>query len=156
MRNRTQSSSSTRGKLGGWAVNGFSRAWLAAISIAVQPAIINEAKAQNMTAETNRVFELRVYHVLPGGVPAVVAKFRDMWAKLLDKHNLKVVGSWEGEDNTFVYIVAHRNREDSKRNWDAMRADSEFLAIKKSDTADKAIDKIDSTYMAPTDFSLIR
>src|SRR6185437_3093318 len=74
-------------------------AWLAAASIAVSPALINRAKAESMTAETSRVFELRVYHVLPGKMPAVEAQFRDAWAQLLDKHNLKVVGYWEAEDN---------------------------------------------------------
>lgn len=156
MRNRVESGSSTRGKLARWALYGISLAWLAAAWIAVSPALINEAEAESMTAESNRVFELRVYHVLPGKMLTVEVQFRDAWAKLLDKHNLKVVGYWKAEDNTFVYIVAHQSRDDAKKNWDALRADPEYLAIKKSESGDKTVDKIDSTYMDPTDFSLIR
>src|SRR5207237_3638656 len=134
--------SSTRGKLAKLGVYGISLAWLAAASIAVSPALISGAKAENMTAETSRVFELRVYHVLPGKMPTVEAQFRDAWSQLLDKHNLKVVGYWEAEDNTFVYIVAHQSRSDAKKNWDALRADPNYLALKKSESGDKTIDKI--------------
>jgi hypothetical protein len=157
MRKRFESSLSSLRKFGGWAVFAISLAWLAVASVAVPSALISEAKAESMTAKANRVFELRVYHALPGRMPALEAQFRDVWEKLLDKHNLKVVGYWEAEDNTFVYIVAHRSREDAKRTWDAMRADPEFQAAKKElDMADKTVGKIDSTYMEPTDFSPIR
>jgi hypothetical protein len=154
--NRAEHGSFTRGNLVKLAAYGISLAWLAAASIAVSPALINRAKAESMTAETSRVFELRVYHVLPGKMPAVEAQFRDAWAQLLDKHNLKVVGYWEAEDNTFVYIVAHKSRGDAKKNWDALRADPEYLALKKSEMADKTLDKVDSTYMEPTEFSPMR
>lgn len=156
MRNRVKLGASTRGKFAKLAVYRISLAWLAAASIAVSPALINETKAESMTAESSRVFELRVYHVLPGKMPAVEAQFRDAWAQLLDKHNLKVVGYWEAEDKTFVYIVAHRSRDDAKKNWDALRADPEYLTLKKSEMADKTLDKVDSTYMEPTDFSPMR
>ena len=43
--------------------------------------------------------------------------------------------------------------EDAKKNWDAMRADPEFQAVLKSEQTEKTVEKIDSTYMRPTDFS---
>ncbi len=158
MRNRLQIVSSTRGRFAKSGVYGISLAWLAAASIAVSPALISGAKAENMTAETSRVFELRVYHVLPGKMPTLEAQFRDPLSRLLDKHNLKVVGYWEADDNTFVYIVAHQSRGDAKKNWDAMRADPEYLALKKLEleSGDKTQDKVDSTYMQPTDYSPLR
>src|ERR1700687_3472356 len=136
MRNRVAIGSSARRKFAKSAVYGFSLAWLAAASIAASPALINGAKAESMTAETSRVFELRVYHVLPGKMRTVEAQFRDAWAQLLDKHSLKVVGYWKAEDNTFVYIVAHQSRDDAKKNWDALRADPDYLALKKSESGD--------------------
>jgi hypothetical protein len=109
-------------------------------------------------ADSNRVFELRVYHAVPGKVQALEARFRDTASKLLAKHNLQAVGYWVPEDgpafeNTFVYILAHPSREEAKQNWDAMRADPGLLEMLKSEQTDKLVEKIDSAYMRPTDFS---
>ena len=109
-------------------------------------------------ADSNRVFELRVYHAVPGKLPALESRFRDTASKLLAKHDLKAVGYWVPEDapasdNTFIYILAHPSREQAKKNWDAMFADPEFQEMMKSEQADKLVEKVDSTYMHPTDFS---
>ena len=68
------------------------------------------------------------------------------------------MGYWVPEetpawDNTFIFIVAHSNREEAKKNWDAMRADPEFQEVIKSEQANKSVEKIDVVYMRPTDFS---
>jgi NIPSNAP len=112
-------------------------------------------------ADSNRVFELRVYHTLSGKVPALESRFRDTNSKLLAKHHLKVVGYWVPEgtpdwDNTFVYLVAHSSQEEAKKNWDAMMADPEFQEVIKSEQANKLVEKIDRTYMRPTDFSPLK
>ena len=109
-------------------------------------------------AEGNRVFELRLYHAVPGKMPALESRFRDTTSKLLAKHDLKVVGYWvpadaPGWDNTFIFMLAHPSLEDAKKNWDAMRADPDFQAMLKSEQTEKTVEKIDSTYMRPTDFS---
>ncbi|MGB0046168.1 MAG: NIPSNAP family protein [Terriglobales bacterium] len=112
-------------------------------------------------ADSNRIFELRVYHTLPGKAPLLESRFRDTTSKLLAKHNLKVVGDWVPEgapdwDNTLVDILAHPSREEAKKNWDAMMADPEFQEVIKSEQANKLVEKIDSTYMRPTDFSQMK
>jgi hypothetical protein len=116
------------------------------------------AHTNQVRADSNRVFELRVYHTVPGKVPELEAKFRDTLSKLLAKHDLKVVGYWVPEDapawdNTFIFMVAHSSREEAKKNWDAMMADPEFQEVIKSEQANKLVEKIDRTYMRPTDFS---
>jgi len=86
------------------------------------------------------------------------SRFRDTASKLLAKHDLKAVGYWVPEDasafdNTFIYIVAHPSREEAKKNWDAMHADPGFQEMVKSEQTDKLVERVDSTYMHPTDFS---
>jgi NIPSNAP len=109
-------------------------------------------------ADSNRVFELRVYHAVPGKLPALESRFRDTTSKLLAKHDLNVVGYWIPEgapawDNTFVDILAYTSREEAKKNWTAFVADPEFQEVIKSEQANKLVEKEDSTYMHPTDFS---
>ena len=116
------------------------------------------AHIDRVRADSNHVFELRIYHTLPGKVPALESRFRDTNSKLLAKHELKVVGYWVPEgapdwDNTFVYLVAHSSQEEAKNNWEAMMADPEFQEVIKSEQANQLVEKIDRTYMRPTDFS---
>jgi hypothetical protein len=116
------------------------------------------AQVNQARADSNRVFELRVYHTLPGKVPELESQFRDTTSKLLAKHDLKVVGYWVPEgapawDNTFIVMVAHSSREEAKKNWDAFRADPAFQEVIKSEQANKRVETIDVTYMRPTDFS---
>jgi len=109
-------------------------------------------------ADSNRLFELRVYHAVPGKVPALESRFRDTTAKLLAKHDLTVVGYWvpedaPGWDNTFVSLMAYPSREEANKNWAALLADPEFQAVIKSEQANKLVVKEDSIFMDPTDFS---
>src|SRR5208282_6366177 len=103
---------------------------------------INQVRADN-----NRVFELRVYHTVPGKVLALESRFRDTTSKLLAKHDLKAVGYWvtDGDapalDNTFIYILVHPSREEAKKNWDAFGADPEFQEVIKSEQANKLVEK---------------
>jgi hypothetical protein len=143
-----------RWKFEGWTVCGIALVSFAAgLLITARLAHTNQVRA-----DSNRVFELRIYHTVPGKVPALESRFRDTASKLLAKHDLDVVGYWVPEgalawDNTFIYIVAHHSREEAKKNWDAMRADPGFQEMAKSEQTDKLVEKVDLTYMHPTDFS---
>jgi NIPSNAP len=138
----------------GWTVCAIALISFAAGSLMTARLVqINRVKA-----DSNRVFELRVYHTVPGTVPELESRFRDTTSKILAKHDLKVVGYWVPEgapawDNTFIFMVAHSSREEAKKNWDAMRADPAFQEVLKSEETDKTVEKVDSTYMHPTDFS---
>ncbi len=142
-----------------WKSKGYSVCAIALLSftagslVAAHLAYIDHARA-----DSNRVFELRIYHTVPGKLPALESRFRDIYSKLLAKHNLQVVGYWVPEgaadwDNTFVYLVAHSSREEAKKNWDAMLADPEVQEAIKSEEANKLVEKIDRAYMRSTDFS---
>ena len=143
----------------GWKSIGWTVCGIAVVSFAVGSLITARlAHLSQVRADSNRVFELRVYHAVPGKVPALESRFRDTIPKLFAKHDLKVVGYWVPEDapawdNTFIFMLAHPSREEAKKNWDAFRADPEFQEVLKSEEANKTVEKIDSTYMRPTDFS---
>lgn len=118
-------------------------------------------RTSKVRADSNRVFELRVYHALPGKVSTLEARFRDKTSKILARHNLTVVGYWVSSDsstadNDFIWVVAYPTLEEGKRNWDAMLADPEFQELIKEEQVEKLVEKVDKTYMRPTDFSAIK
>jgi hypothetical protein len=117
-----------------------------------------------VSADGNRVFELMIYHTVPGKVPALESIFRDV-ARLQTEYNLNVVGYWvPNEDpawkNTFIYLVVHSSREKAEANWRALHADPRFLPYRKS--AEPLIEKVngdynvDEIYMRPADFSAMK
>lgn len=117
-------------------------------------------RTSSAQAASNRVFELRIYHTVPGKTSALQSEFREKVTKLFAKHDLKAIGYWAPEDapaseNTFVYILAHPSRDAAKQHWAAFQADPAFKEMIQSQQTPetKLVEKVDSTYMDPTDFS---
>jgi hypothetical protein len=108
---------------------------------------------------STEVFELRVYHAAEGKLPALLARFRDHTDKLFARHGLKSVAYWTPADepqknNTLIYILQHPSREAAAANWKAFQDDPDWKSVKaKSEENGPLTVKIDSTYMAYTDFS---
>lgn len=121
-------------------------------------------RLSRVNADSHRVFELMVYHTVPGKVPALESIFRDV-SKLQTRHALDVIGYWVPNDdpawaNTFIYLVAHPSREEAKKNWDALHADPDFPEYRKQavpliEKVDDAF-HVDEVYMRPTDFSAMK
>jgi hypothetical protein len=119
---------------------------------------------KQVRADSNRVFELMVYHTMPGKVPALESIFRDV-SKLQAQHALNVLGYWVPNDdpawaNTFIYLVAHPSQEEAKKNWAALHADPAFPEYRKQavpliERVDDAY-KVDEVYMRPTDYSAMK
>jgi NIPSNAP len=121
-------------------------------------------RIKGVRADSNRVFELMIYHTVPGKVPDLESIFRNV-SQMQTKYGLNVVGYWEPNEDpawkdTFVYIVAHPSREAADANWHALHADPAFLPYRKA--AEPLIEKIngdfkvDEVYMRPTDFSAMK
>src|ERR1700724_2335819 len=82
-----------------------------------------------------KVYELRIYHVVPGKLDSLVARFRDYTDKLFAKHGMKSVGYWTALDepvksSTFVYILEHPSREAASANWKAFQDDPEWKTVR--------------------------
>jgi hypothetical protein len=106
-----------------------------------------------------KVYELRIYHAVPGKLDSLVARFRDYTDKLFAKHGMKSVAYWTALDepvrsSTFFYILEHPSREAAAANWKAFQEDLEWKTVKaKSEENGKLVEKIDSTFLTLTDFS---
>lgn len=105
------------------------------------------------------VYELRIYHVAPGKLPDLLARFRDHTIELFSRHGMKSVAYWTPLDepeksNTLIYILHHPSREAAAANWKAFQDDPNWKSVReKSEANGKLVEKVDSTYMALTEFS---
>jgi hypothetical protein len=120
------------------------------------------ARPASVEAQSPRVYELRTYHCLPGRLEALKTRFRDHTTKLFAKHGMKNVGYWIPADapnsqNTLIYILAHESREAAEKSWKEFRADPEWNTVREASEKDgKIVEKADSVYMTPTDFSALK
>jgi hypothetical protein len=126
------------------------------------PASLWAASQQDNTSAmpaTTVVYELRVYHAAPGKLGDLLSRFRNHTTKLFDRHGMKSVAYWTPLDepeksNTLIYILQHPSREAAAANWKSFQDDPEWKSVKeKSEANGKLTERIDSTFIALTDFS---
>lgn len=119
-------------------------------------------QVQEARAAANRVYELRTYHTLPGRLPALEKRFREHTTKIFEKHGMKNVGYWVPQDapaseNTLIYVLSYESREAAKKAWQDFRNDPNWKAAQKASEADgKIVEKVESVYMSPTDYSPVK
>jgi len=105
------------------------------------------------------VYELRVYHAAPGKLGDLLSRFREHTMKIFDRHGIKSVAYWTPLDepersNTLIYILQHPSREAAAANWKSFQDDPEWKNVRdKSEANGKLVEKVDSTFLALTDFS---
>lgn len=135
---------------------------IALLSFAAGVLIMNSiAHVEQVRAAGDRLFELRIYHAVPGKLPVTESRFREKTSKILARHGLNVVGYWETTDpspseNLFVFLLAHQSRDEAKKNWQAVIADPEFQEIEKAEQGEKTLEKAELIYLRPTDFSALK
>ena len=107
----------------------------------------------------DRVYELRTYHTLEGKLDALLARFRNHTTRIFEKHGMTNVGYWVPEDqkNTLIYVLSYPSRDAAKKAWADFRADPEWKKVQtESEAGGKIVEKVDSVYMNPTDFSKLK
>jgi hypothetical protein len=72
---------------------------------------------------------------------------------LCERHGMTSIGYFSPQDlpladNTLVYIIAHSRREAAKTNWEAFAEESQRDG--------RIIEKIERTFLEPTDYSQLK
>ena len=107
-----------------------------------------------------RVFELRTYYANPGKMEALHARFRDHTNKLLEKHGMQLIGFWTDSkepQRKLIYLVGHKNKATADASWKAFGADPDWkVARDNSEKGGKLVEKVDVTWLNPTDYSAMK
>src|SRR5258708_37350064 len=115
-------------------------------------------QSKDNPVQGSKVYELRVYHAVPGKLVELLARFREHTTKLFERHGMKNVAYWTPVDepqksNTLIYILQHSSRDAAAANWKSFQDDPEWISVRdKSEANGKLVEKVDSTFMALTDF----
>ncbi|MCC6395171.1 MAG: NIPSNAP family protein [Bryobacterales bacterium] len=109
-----------------------------------------------------KVFELRTYTTNDGKLSDLNKRFREHTISIFNRHGMKSV--WYGvpqdaplKDNTLVYMLEHESREAAKKSWDAFRSDTEWKKVAAASEANgKIVNKVETVFLDPTDYSPLR
>jgi hypothetical protein len=119
--------------------------------------------AEEKPAGKERFFEMRIYTAAEGKLEALHARFRDHTNALFTKHGIEMVGYWtpvnekDGAGKKLIYILAYPSQEAREAAWKAFAADPEWVKAKAASEANgKLVDKVESIYMKPTDYSPLK
>ena len=111
-------------------------------------------------AAADRVFELRTYYTNEGKLDDLHKRFRDHTCALLKKHGAELIGFWtpldddKGKGSKLVYLVAFPSRDAAKKTWEEFGNDPEWKKVyEESHKNGKLVDKVESVFMEPTDYS---
>ena len=110
----------------------------------------------------NRVYELRTYTCNEGKLETLKTRFRDHTIEIFKRHGIESIGYWVPQDpalaaNTLIYLIVHPSREAARANWAAFSADPEWKKVAAdSEKNGKLVQKVDSVFLDPTDFSMLK
>jgi hypothetical protein len=110
--------------------------------------------------EEEMIYELRVYEVVPGKLPALHDRFAKIATKYFEKYGLKVIGFWTdeiGTSNRLTYMLAFDDMAQREKAWAGFRTDQERLKLFAETEKDGLlVSRVTNTLMCPTSYSPLK
>ncbi len=107
------------------------------------------------------IHEMRVYHCLPGRLPALLKRFETITLEIWQRHGIRQAGFWTvlvGESNQdLVYLLAWESMAERERIWNSFMNDPEWIAKRAETERDgQIVASITNSFLQPTGFSAVR
>jgi len=107
------------------------------------------------------IHELRIYHCLPGRLPALLQRFEGVTLKMWEKHGIRQAGFWTvqvgASNHDLYYMLAWKSLAERETKWAAFMADADWQAARaKSEESGPIVATIENMILAPTAFSSVR
>ena len=107
------------------------------------------------------IYEMRIYHCVPGRLPALLKRFDTITLPLWERHGIRQAGFWTtlvgGSNQSLTYMLAWESLAERDRIWTAFQSDPEWIAKRAETEKDGAIvANIVNELLIPTSFSSVR
>lgn len=107
------------------------------------------------------LYELRVYHCVPGRLPDLVKRFDTLTLKLWDKHGIRQAGFWTvqiGDSNQdLYYMLKWESLEERAKRFAAFQADPAWVSGRaETEKNGQIVASITNTILHPTSFSSVQ
>ncbi len=107
------------------------------------------------------IHELRIYHCLPGRLPALLNRFETVTLKMWERHGIRQAGFWTvlvGDSNqALYYLLAWESMAEREKKWAAFASDPEWVAKRAESERDgQIVARIENAFLQPTAFSSVK
>lgn len=107
------------------------------------------------------IYEMRVYHCLPGRLPALLRRFETITLGFFARYGIRQAGFWTtlvGDSNaTLTYMLAWESLAEREQKWNAFAADPDWVAQRNETEKDAPIvASISNQFLMPTSFSSVK
>ena len=107
------------------------------------------------------VYELRIYHCVPGKLPALLRRFETITLPIWGRHGIRQAGFWTtvigASNQTLTYLLAWESLAERETKWTAFQSDTDWIAKRAETEKDGAIvANIVTELLQPTTFSAVQ
>ena len=106
------------------------------------------------------IHELRIYEAVPGKLPNLNDRFKNITLHLWEKHGIRQVGFWTAEmgtSNELIYLLEWEDLAEREQKWGAFMADPEWTEKRaQTEAAGPLVARICNSILRPTGYSKIR
>lgn len=120
------------------------------------------ARVKPSARKKERLFELRTYKTFSDKLNDLHTRFHEHTIGIMKRYGAEVLGFWvptdkeHGSENTLIYLLAHKSKEKAQEMAEKFPKDPEWLKAKRSEKDGKLVEKVDSVFMTPVDYSAIK
>ena len=107
------------------------------------------------------IYELRVYHCVPGRLADLIKRFDTLTLPLWKKHGIQQAGFWTtaiGPSNQdLTYMLKWESLDDRAKRFAGFAADPEWIAGRaETEKSGQIVASITNTILQPTTFSSVK
>jgi hypothetical protein len=107
------------------------------------------------------IHELRIYHCVPGRLPALLRRFETITLEIWKRHGIRQAGFWTvavGPSNQdLYYLLEWDSMAERERVWAGFMNDPEWIAKRAETERDgQIVASISNFFLQPTAFSAVR
>lgn len=107
------------------------------------------------------IHELRIYHCMPGRLPALLNRFETATLRIWERHGIRQAGFWTvaigASNQVLYYLLVWESLAEREAKWAAFVADPEWVATRQRTEADgQIVARVHNEILVPTVFSSVR
>ena len=108
------------------------------------------------------IYEMRIYHTVPGRLPALHKRFAEATLKMWKKHGIRQVGFFTDYigpncNNKLTYLLEWKSLAEREQKWNAFAADPKWHALRAESEKDgQIVARTENMILSPTAYSKMK
>ena len=107
------------------------------------------------------LYELRVYHAIPGRLPDLLKRFDTITLGLFEKHGIQQAGFWTtaigDSSQTLYYFLKWESLAEREKKWTAFGSDPEWISARaETEKNGPIVARVENQILQPTSFSALK